>query len=229
MHALRLLDMLGELDNKLLAPALLNPLALVGEGEIAKALIAVPLADRLAPVREHAIQIAAPRLREWPEGEALVVAAADDSDPRVRFFARWTLGELPADHDPAPLAKNRTSRCCRPLDTRRGTQFDCRPRNAFLKCADCRGRRCRPRTERVVLRVWARAGCGAAGTDLAQAIAKIRIIVGPERRRLNGGMEQQVPLLTGIADGLRRTRRDSTNLLTAVLGNPADANADRCP
>ncbi len=193
-------------------------MASVGEGELDKALIAIPLADRLAPVREHAIQIAAPRLREWPEGEALVVAAATDSDPRVQFNAALALGELPADHDPTPIAKVA-------LHADRWT------RAATL--SSIAGRE----TQFLEALIAQPGPIGFPQNDLFYELGRVLGASQPEGAwpkllaRITTawpttGPDEQVPLLTGIADSLRRTRRDSTNLLVAVLGQPADANTE---
>lgn len=70
VHALNLLDALHALDNRILAAA---------------------LADKHAPVREHALRLAEPRL----SGEILqsVLLKARDPDPRVRLQCAASLGE----------------------------------------------------------------------------------------------------------------------------------------
>lgn len=64
-------------------------------------------------LREHGLRLAEPRLAASPQLQAEVVKLAVDNQPRVRFQAAFTLGEMPAphsaggsDHDRVPaLAK----------------------------------------------------------------------------------------------------------------------------
>jgi putative membrane-bound dehydrogenase-like protein len=53
--------------------------------------------DPAAGLREHALRLAEPRLKDAPELAAAVRAAADDSDARVRFQVAIALGLLPDD------------------------------------------------------------------------------------------------------------------------------------
>lgn len=55
------------------------------------------LADPSAGVREHALRLTEPRLKESPELLALVARATRDDDRRVRFQAALSLGEHPDD------------------------------------------------------------------------------------------------------------------------------------
>ncbi len=71
--AMRLLDSFGALDD---------------------AMIATALDDRRAPVREHAIQLAEPRLNTSPALSEKLINMAGDPDPRVRFLCALALGEI---------------------------------------------------------------------------------------------------------------------------------------
>src|SRR5262249_44682562 len=55
-------------------------------------------------LREHALQLAEPRLKDAPELAKTVLALANDPDTRVRFQAALTLGELSQDEATAALA-----------------------------------------------------------------------------------------------------------------------------
>ncbi len=68
VHAMRLLETLGKLDNVLLGQC---------------------LKQAAAPVREVALEIAESRLAVAPELLASILALADDRDPRVRFQSGW--------------------------------------------------------------------------------------------------------------------------------------------
>lgn len=85
VHALRLLEALDALPDDLVAGALRHP----------------------SPgVREHALQLSGPRLRDDPSRLAELLPLADDPDARVRFQAAITLGFAPPDAatDPVPAA-----------------------------------------------------------------------------------------------------------------------------
>src|SRR5581483_12495491 len=59
--------------------------------------IARAVRDPTAGLREHALRLAEPRLKDAPELADAVRAAADDADARVRFQAAPSLGLLPDD------------------------------------------------------------------------------------------------------------------------------------
>ncbi len=157
-------------------------------------------------------------MRDWPAGEALVVKAADDSDARVRFFAALALGEVPADHDPAPIARialadaaDRWTRAAALSSIAgRERQF----LDAILSAAGPVG----PGQSELFYELGRVLGAAQPQQSWPQLLARITTAwpaALPDR---------QVPLLTGIAAGLRRTQRESTNLLVAALGGPAQAD-----
>ncbi|HUY93466.1 MAG TPA: PVC-type heme-binding CxxCH protein [Pirellulales bacterium] len=88
LHALWSLDGLGALGEKDLLAA---------------------LADQAPGVREHAVRLAEPRLRQSPELLERVLALADDPNVRVRFQTAFTLGETGDERVAAALA--RIARC----------------------------------------------------------------------------------------------------------------------
>jgi putative membrane-bound dehydrogenase-like protein len=63
------------------------------------------LKDREAGVREQALKLAEPRLKNSPSLRAAVVGLADDASPRVRFQCAFTLGEIDTPESVAALAK----------------------------------------------------------------------------------------------------------------------------
>jgi putative membrane-bound dehydrogenase-like protein len=52
------------------------------------------LADASPGVRENAVRLAEPRLKDWPALEDKILALADDPEPRVRFQVAFTLGDI---------------------------------------------------------------------------------------------------------------------------------------
>ncbi len=72
VHALRILDGLGALEEKQILTA---------------------LADKDSNVREHGIQLAEPRLADSSVLEKKVIELSEDENPRVRFQCALTLGE----------------------------------------------------------------------------------------------------------------------------------------
>ncbi len=62
------------------------------------------LADPDAHVREHAVRLAEPRLKDEPSLRQMVIAAARDDSARVRFQTALTLGEIDGDQATAALA-----------------------------------------------------------------------------------------------------------------------------
>lgn len=80
---------------------------LEGLGALSPALVRQALGDRNEAVREHALRLAEPWLRERGPGavKARALALAADRASRVRFQAAFSLGELPAEERVAPLAR----------------------------------------------------------------------------------------------------------------------------
>lgn len=62
----------------------------------------IAISDLDSHVREHAVRLAEPRMKDEPELLRLVIVAASDEDARVRFQAALTLGEV--DDDRATVA-----------------------------------------------------------------------------------------------------------------------------
>ncbi len=195
VHALGLLERTGQLDRETISAAILHP---------------------ATPVRVHAIQLAASRLRDWPAGEELVIQAADDPDPRVRFFAALALGKAPADHDPAPIARialrdaeDRWARAAR-------AQFNRRPRAGVSRGARQGARAGATRSGRVVLRVRPGAGRRGAGRGLAG-------VSDPDHDRLARCAARTADTAPGRhrREPAATRKRESTNLLTATLGDAA--------
>jgi putative membrane-bound dehydrogenase-like protein len=194
VHALRLLELSGQIDDTLLAHV---------------------LAQGAAPVREHAIQIAAPRLRDWPVGEELVVAAAGDADLRVRFYAALALGDLSGDRDPSPIAKialagaeDRWTRAAA-LSSIAGREMQ------FLDAIILQAGPAKSGQSELFYELGRVLGAGQPAEAWPKAMARVTTgwAAAPP--------EQQIPLLTGIADGLRRKSHESTNLLEDVAGDSA--------
>jgi putative heme-binding domain-containing protein len=63
------------------------------------------LKDAEPGLREHGLRLAEPRLAKSAGLRELVLKLADDSEPRVRFQAAFTLGELRDEHALAALAR----------------------------------------------------------------------------------------------------------------------------
>ena len=197
VRALWLLERVGELDRETLTAALRH---------------------NDAPVREHAIQLAASRLRDWPTGELLVSNAADDPDARVRFFAALALGEVHAKHKPAPIARialrdaeDRWVRAAA-LSSIAGRE------RAFLEALVNASGPVQPGQAELFYEFGRVLGAAAPAETWPEYLT-----------RITGGWpdappERQVPLLVGIAESLRRTKRESTNLLSAALGDAAQAD-----
>jgi putative membrane-bound dehydrogenase-like protein len=76
-------------------PARLHALwSLAGLSALTDADLLISLRDPVGGVREHAVRLAEPRLNTQPELLARVLELANDEDPRVRFQAAFSLGEV---------------------------------------------------------------------------------------------------------------------------------------
>ncbi len=87
-------------ETRIQALHLLSAMNALEDGQIERA-----LRDNAAPVREHAIQLAEPRLAGSPELFDSLVKLAVDPDPRVRFQCALALGEVNDKKIVAPLVR----------------------------------------------------------------------------------------------------------------------------
>ena len=78
---------------------------LEGLGELTDDVLGVALKDPKAAVREHAIQLAEPRIAGSPAWGARLLRLADDPDGRVRFQCALSLGDFNNDLILQPLLK----------------------------------------------------------------------------------------------------------------------------
>lgn len=79
--------------------------ALDGLGGLTVEEVESALKDKEAGLREQALKLAEPRLKDSPSLRAAVIALADDPSPRVRFQCAFTLGEVDTPEGVAALAK----------------------------------------------------------------------------------------------------------------------------
>ena len=84
VHALHLLDAFGKLTDDIIEKG---------------------LSDKRAPVREHAIQLAEPRLTNSTKLADKLITMANDSDARVRFQCALSLGEIQSEKIVPALVK----------------------------------------------------------------------------------------------------------------------------
>ncbi len=78
--------------------------SLRGLGVVTDDDLKMALADPDARIRENALRLAEPRLKEDPSLRQLILAAAEDEAARVRFQAALTLGEMEGSQATAALA-----------------------------------------------------------------------------------------------------------------------------
>ncbi len=78
--------------------------ALDGLDALEEADLAAGLSDPSPGVREHALRLSESRLAQFPELVGKMLSLADDAEPRVRFQAAFTLGEVDDPRAVAALA-----------------------------------------------------------------------------------------------------------------------------
>ena len=197
VHALRLLDAFGAVDDDLLVEAMQH---------------------RAAPVREHAAQLAAPRLAELPRTALWLAGSPLDPDPQVRLQIALALGDLPGDQAAGQLAdiaaRDAADRWIRAAVfsgiTRREPQFLA----ALIVCSN--------RKTVDVPELWYELGriLGArqAATDWPHLLEAVAV------KWRDARDTQRIPLVTGIADSLRNQGiRGPLGPLVAVLKDPTPA------
>ncbi|WP_050769392.1 PVC-type heme-binding CxxCH protein [Blastopirellula marina] len=79
--------------------------ALAGLDSLDAATVSSALGDPHPRVRQHAVRLSEPLLRNSPALRQKVAALVSDSDPHVRYQLAFTLGELPVSEKQTPLAE----------------------------------------------------------------------------------------------------------------------------
>ncbi|MBI2825753.1 MAG: c-type cytochrome [Planctomycetia bacterium] len=209
--------------------------------------VAAALSDRHPGVREHAVRLAEPWLRQSNSGLANAVAAlADDHDGRVRFQVAFALGEIGADSRP-DLLKDRTGGLAA---VAWHDADDPWLRTAILSsCADGAARVIKELLRRI-------AEDGEASARLDPLLEQLASLVGREKRDEagRGAIDmldslaashhakttdaRRRPILLGLSDGLRgaggslqqlrpRLSHEAVEMIDRIVGAAMKAAADR--
>ncbi|MFN7140370.1 MAG: HEAT repeat domain-containing protein, partial [Limisphaerales bacterium] len=94
----KLSESAGSPETRVHALYLLDAMGALSDGQIKRA-----LNDKEAPVREHVVQLAEPRLTSASNLSSKVITMANDKDAKVRFRVALALGEMPNPEIIPPL------------------------------------------------------------------------------------------------------------------------------
>jgi putative membrane-bound dehydrogenase-like protein len=166
-------------------------------------LIEQALKDRAAGVREQALRLAEERLAASARLRGAAAALADDPSPRVRFQLAFSLGEADTPETMAALAKVLRRDMSDPWTLTAALSSAGRTApgllEALAKDRDFTGSGAAANLQ-VLTRLAALAGSRANDTDLARALALLRVDD-------KGGAAWQVAVLEGLGQGLRNSGR----------------------
>jgi putative membrane-bound dehydrogenase-like protein len=199
VHALHLLEAFDALDDAVLETA---------------------LSHSAAPVREQAIQIATPRINQLPKTAERIIKLASDTDPRVRLNVAIALGEIHDNRVLTPLAvialaetSDRWTRAAvlSSIGEREPTFLDA----MIVQAADAKAG-----SPELFYELGRILSAGQPDDVWPQLLSRITA------KWPKAPFEQQIPLIVGIAEGLRnRGKKNPDNIFRAVLSSSESAQA----